>query len=148
MKRNPFLRYVIFCLAAILFLSIYSYGLDYVFYNLDYGNMNGYYANWIVRYIVTFLVNVYLIPIIVIYNLLINNLVKPYWLRLLIGFTFGPAIGASIGNHLDGMSLYIGKYSWLKQMLAFALTGLTLEIVRNIVVRKRYTAKNLENIPA
>jgi hypothetical protein len=132
-------RYLQFYLAVIYFLSLYSYILDYVFYKIDYGTFSTYHQN-IGYYILVFILYYcyFTVPFVLIYNYAINNWVPEHrTIRLLAGLFAGLFIGSFIGGSGVGLSIYIGQYRWLKHLLVFSLTGITVELVRILVVRLR-----------
>ena len=132
-------RYLQFYLSVIYFLSLYSYILDYVFYKIDYGNFSTYHQN-IGYYILVFILYYcyFTVPFVLLYNYAINNWVPEHkTIRLFAGLFAGLLIGSFVCGKGVGLSIYIGEYRWLKHLLVFSLTGITVELMRILVVRLR-----------
>lgn len=142
MNNKTALRYVLFYLSVIYFLSLYSYIFDFIFYKVDYGTVKNYQQN-INGYILSFII-LYMhltIPLSILYNYTINNFFPhKKSLRLLAGLIVGVSIGLLIGNHGFGISFYIGEYRWLKHLLVFSLTGVSVELIRIVVIRIKYNS--------
>ncbi len=146
MDNKTALRYVYFYLSVVYFLSIYSYVLDYIFYKIDYSSFKDY-RDSVVWYIVSFgIARVHiLIPIIIFYNYAINNFFPDNkYVRLLCGLFMGLLIGFLFRECGIGLSIYIGKWCSLKQILVFILTGVSVELLRILVVKLRYKDKKVQ----
>lgn len=139
MENKIVYRYILFYLTYITIFSFLSYGLDYIFYTIDYGSTQGYKGNNFLWYLITLVVNIYFIPLIIIYNMILNMLVVKTTYRYLFAATVGLFVGMILGSSGVGLSIYIGELRWLKHLLIFPLTGLLLELIRQYTVTKRYT---------
>jgi hypothetical protein len=126
-SNNAFLRYFLFYLSVAYFYGLYSYILDLYFYR-------GSPIDYIIHFIVTY--GIFTIPISMGYNAFINNyFTRPNYKTILCGLAVGLIIGTSIGR--KGISYYIGEYRSVKQIIVFGLMGLSIEIMRRIVVNIR-----------
>jgi hypothetical protein len=140
-----YIRYLLFYLSVVYFLAMYSYILDLIFYKVDYGTLRRYNYS-VMGYIIVFLINPFYItlPVTLLYNYAINNLLPVQKkIRLLIGLCVGISIGTFIGGRGVGLSFYIGEYRWLKHLLVFALTGVSVELMRILVVKLRMRHKRI-----
>ena len=138
------IRYIVFYLSVIYFLSLYSYLLDWVFYNISYGTFRDYRYSPI-QYIFYYIIIGYvLFPLSIIYNYFINRL-KPQknHIRILIGLFATIAFGFLLSNE-GHFGYYIGKYRPLKNTLVLALTGISVEFLRILVVRIRIKDKRIK----
>jgi len=116
-----------------LFYSLYSYSFDLIFHKMEYkgtaryiGAMGGY----LLAYFVFFYIS---LPIALFYNSVVNILLKRPQIRII----FGIICGAIMGYAYNGLSYYIGEHRRLKNLIAMVLVGLSLEILRVIIVRRR-----------
>lgn len=137
---NIIKRYWLFYAAVGFFYGIYSYLFDLLFCYIDYGSNCHYrYPVGFMFYAFTLLIYhfFFTFPIAIFYNSFLNYYFKDInKYRYFVGFFIGLMIGYSV--HESGFSLYIGEYRALKNVIVFALTGLAVEILRTIVVKKRY----------
>ena len=136
------LRYLWFYLSLIYFLSLYSYLFDLLFCKIDYGTSDNYIYS-VFQYFPFYIIMGYLlIPGSIIYNYIINKLL--FWsfpLRILVGFLAGVVLALLVG---EGWSYYIGEYRFLKNVLTYATTGVSIEFFRMLVVRLRLRDRRLE----
>lgn len=132
-------RYILFYLSVIYFLSLYSYALDLLFYKLDYGDTYVYPYNG-AQYVLYYVIIGYMIfPLSLLYNYGINHLFsKRNYARILIALFVAIALGFVIG---DKAGYYIGEYRLLKNLLAFTLTAVSVELLRIWVVKLRIKDK-------
>lgn len=135
-----FKRYLLIYLATSFFFSIYSFILDLVFFQLDYGSISRYH-DWgmIIGYNVWYLMfyTPYALPLAILYNLFINvyfDKEDKKVFRYVLGLMFGLVIGMQIDER--GWSRYIGEYRPLKNTLLFGLVLLSVELVRTIKKKK------------
>lgn len=136
-ETKVILRYLVFYLSVIFLLSIYSYFFDLIFYSLDKDKNAEIYYDW-VQYIVYFMIAGFLIfPLSMIYNYFINNIISDKKIiRIIAGMTTSLLFGALLsGNYKFGY--YIGEYRPFKNILMLLFTGITVELIRIVVVRYR-----------
>ena len=141
-------RYFLFYCAVGSFFGIYSYIFDLIFCKIDYGQNCHYdYPLSFIFYTLTLLVYniLFTLPICLIYNIYVNI----FWKRednKILRYTIAVLIGLFIGYSVKrfGWSFYIGDYRHLKNIIVFSLTGLSVEILRTIVVRRRLRILNEE----
>lgn len=135
------IRYLLFYLAFIIVLSLFTYLLDLIFYGLYYDTTEKYRYN-VVQYIRFYIIIGYLFfPLLVFYNYLINAFLPDQLLvRIIAGVLTSIALCFLISFDLQ-YGYYIGEHRALKNVLAFALTGLAIELLRYLVVLQRIRKK-------
>ncbi len=139
---KTFGRYLIFYIVVGALYGIYAELFDLVFSCLEYGTaFHYYYPLSFIFYLYVLLAYFFLItfPVCLIYNLVINFGFANTKLKM-YRYVFGLLVGACIGYlvHGSGWSFYIGEYRPLKNIVVFMLTGLSVEIIRTIIVHRRY----------
>jgi hypothetical protein len=137
-SNNAFLRYFLFYLSVAYFYGLYSYILDQLLFKITPSSDYYFYRRSPIDYIIHFIVTygIFTIPISMGYNAFINNyFTRPNYKTILCGLAVGLIIGTSIGR--KGISYYIGEYRSVKQIIVFGLMGLSIEIMRRIVVNIR-----------
>ena len=133
-------RYVYFYMCVVFFFTLYSYVIDLILIKLTPGS--GTYIYSIYDYPLYFIILCFpvAVPLIVFYNWIVNNafetLKHKNVIRLLFGLVTGFLVGLAVGR--NGLSFYIGEYKWLKNLILYSLIGISVEVVRVIVVNKRY----------
>jgi hypothetical protein len=133
-------RYILFYLSIAVLFSVWSYALDVIFYKIDYGGKYKSRATGF-EYFVWFigLYTIVALPICILYNTVMNSesLENIKWVRYIIAISVGLLIGFIMGR--SGFSYYIGEYKALKHLILFPLILLSAEIIRNFVVKYRYS---------
>lgn len=135
-----FKRYLLFYLAVGSLYGIFSFIFDLLFCQIDYGVKCHYdYPLSFIFYALTLLFYYFPIslPISMFYNSFVNFKISNYKLRR---YGFGLLFGLCVGYiaHRNGWSFYIGQFRHLKNIIVFGLTGLSIEILRTIIVKRRY----------
>lgn len=130
-------RYLLFYLSVIFILSIYSYFFDLIFRSLVEKTNDEIYYEW-VQYIAYYIIAGYFIfPFSMIYNYLINNIIsKKIIIRIIAGMATSLLFGALLNGYYE-FGYYIGEYRPLKNILALLFTGVTVELIRIVVIRYR-----------
>jgi hypothetical protein len=119
---------VYFCIGVVY--ATYSFGLDLVFHSFEYASKNEYFGS-IGWYLLLYLVFFYISsPIALVYNAIVNILPKKNLVRISFGIFIG-AVGAAL---FKVPSRYGGINEKLKVVLVMALVGLSVEIIRILVV--------------
>ncbi len=139
---NAISRYILFYLAASFFFIVYNHILDLIFFSIEYGRTDnlinglGYIGYFIAIYTPIFL------PFLVVYNIVVNQLFsiriisrEQKIVRYLSALVLGSFIGLLIGR--AGISVYIGEYRPVKNVLLFGMIMLSLEITRDLIVGLR-----------
>ena len=128
--------------AVIVTLSLYSYLLDVIFYTIKNGIPNGIYYNPL-EYIVYYIIAGYLIfPASILYNYSINYLNPVYQWKILTGIITFLILGWLISRDYK-FGYLIGKYRVFKNIIMLMLSGLSIELLRIWVVKRRILKKRL-----
>ena len=128
-------RYLSVYLCIGVLFATYSFVLDLVYHSIYeskdeyFGSMGGY----LLFYFVYFYIS---LPIALFYNAIVNLLPK----RNLVRILFGVLVGAA-GAALFRLPSYYGGTKGLKTVIEMALVGLSVEIIRILVVRRRERKK-------
>lgn len=132
-------RYLYFWLCMGLFYASYSFVFDLVFHSKEYASEDKYYGS-IGWYYFAYLVYFYIsLPIAWCYNIIINKLPKKNLLRL----SFGICICIAGAALFKVPSRYGGVNQKLKTIIVMALVGLSVEIIRILVIRRRERKKQI-----
>ena len=126
----------VYACIGVLF-SFYSYCLDMIFYKIEYGTIP--YIGSMGSYLLAYFVYIYItLPGAFFYNAIVNNVIpnKPF-----IRICFGIFVGAVLGYSTNAFSYYIGQNRRLKYIVVLILVGLSVEILRIIVVKRREQKK-------
>jgi len=130
---NTIGRYLAVYLGIAFLFTLYSTLLDLLFYRLDYGSAASYQflpMTYFLYFAVGYLYPA--LPAVVFYNYAINNIFLNTYVRLIIGLLLGLSIGFLIQR--SGISFYIGHLRSLKNIILFGLIGVTIELLRIVVV--------------
>jgi hypothetical protein len=127
-------QYFFFYLTIAVLYTLWSFLLDLVLYNGDYGGKGVSYFFWFV-----FSYAIFTVPVVIIYNLFINFIFKDagLWIRILIAVLYGLLIYWILGDL--GPNYIVGPSGKIKMMILYPLVGVSAEIIRNYIVKKRYT---------
>lgn len=131
------LRYLQFYLCVIFILSIYSYFFDLIFRYLVEKTNDEIHYEW-VQYIAYYIIAGYFIfPFSMIYNYFINNIFsKKIVIRIIAGMATLLLFGALLSGNYE-FGYYIGEYRPFKNIIVLLLTGVTVELIRIVVIRYR-----------
>jgi hypothetical protein len=129
------IRYLLFYLACIVVLSIYSYLFDLIFGSKF--NEKKLYYTWL-QYVVYYIIAGWIaFPLSFGYNYMINHVISPNYLWRIATGVFSFVLFGFICTRGLKFGYYIGPYRELKNLLALALSGLSIELIRIIVIKIR-----------
>lgn len=124
------IRYVLFFLSIIFFLSLFSFLGDLYYLGIQGKTSFGYYV------IIYSVYSIPLSPLIIIYNIFINNLINNHFARILFGIIVSFYFGWLLSKNFN-FGLYIGQYVKTKNIMTVCLTGVSIELLRYFIVRYR-----------
>lgn len=118
-----------------IFYALYSYFFDLLFFQIDYGSIDEYKASPLEYLVFFYVAYIFLaLPVFVFYNLIIKGSIDNKKQRIIIGFIFGLLVGLFINR--GGYSYYIGDLRGIKSGITLAMTGLSFELIRDIISKK------------
>jgi|SRR5215211_4306732 len=145
-QARVMIRYLLFYCAYIVVLSLTNYFLDLLFFEITRGSgANYWYRLAPIQYIPFFIIIGYFIfPLALAYNYFINNMVpEKKSTRVIIGLLAASFCGFLFTpNYRYGY--YIGEYRELKNIIAIALSGVFIELMRIWVVGHRNQNRTIQ----
>jgi hypothetical protein len=115
--------------------ATFSFVLDLIYY-YKYKSSEAYFGSfggYLLFYFVYFYIS---LPISIVYNAIVNMLPKENIIRIIFGIFFGAIWAAAFG-----VPSYYGGTNGLKTLIEMAFVGLSVEIIRIIVVKQRVQKK-------
>lgn len=133
-----YVRYILFYLAFIFVLSLSTFTMDWIF-SLLYLK-HGSFRTPVFQYVFFYMIlGIGILPFSVLYNYIVNNLLPPHNIvRILGGTIIVLLFGALLSMGYD-WGYYLGKNRVLKNIIAQALSGILVELLRIWVVKSRWS---------
>lgn len=136
-------KYFLIYFLVVIFFSVYSHILDFIFYKIEYGNSTN--ANNAITYAFYFMI-VSLpttVPLLFIYNIItttgFDHLSAKHIIRILFALIIGFIV--ALFFKANGPNYYLGKMASLKNLILYPSVFLSVEIAR-IFIERRQMRKN------